>query len=81
MPDEEEGEEDYEAFLTGLQRLLPPEEALILQEAGHEKMNYLVGDVYVITADTRTYISMRETGIQEARRILQNPSYETRMDY
>ena len=53
VPDREapdEAEEDYGAFITGLQKLLPAGEALILMEVGHEKFKYLVGAVCLLTA-------------------------------
>ena len=84
VPDREapdEAEEDYGAFITGLQTLLPAGEALILMEVGHEKFKYLVGAACLLTANRMMHIDLQEAAIREARQMLGNPSYNTRIEY
>lgn len=45
----ENDDPDYDLLLDKLQELLPDNEALIIEEIGHEKLRYLVGDLTIIT--------------------------------
>lgn len=76
----EEGEEDLDAFLAELQRLLVPGDAVILQEAGHEGLRYIVGAATIITKDKIVYVSMDEVALATACDLL-GTDWSTRMDY
>lgn len=80
-PKDEDSGENYDAFISGLQELLPKGEAILLQEVGSEKFRYLIGAVLVITATETKYVEIKEIGLKIARELLRNPEYVTQIDY
>lgn len=81
LGDWEDDEGDFDAFVAELQKLLPKDDAVILQEVGSEKFHYLVGSALIITSEATQYISVVEKALETARVLLEDPSYETQMDY
>lgn len=81
VSDSEDDEGDYGEFIVCLQSLLPKGEALILLEAGGEKLNYLRGVALVLTKYSSETIDIKLEALQSARDQLDNPVYDTRMDY
>lgn len=81
LTQEEESEEDFDTFVAALQGLLPVGEAILLQEVGYEKFRYLVGSVLIITHDSTRYIDMKSIAMAEAKKILNDPTFTTEMDY
>jgi hypothetical protein len=54
---DEKNDVDMEIF-PELQQLLPEGEVVVIQEVGHEKLRYLVGEAYIITKDTVEVINL-----------------------
>ena len=54
---------------------------MILMEVGHEKFKYLVGAACLLTANRMMHIDLQEAAIREARQMLGNPLYYTRIEY
>ena len=79
--DEGEGCGDFDSFIKSLQEILPPGEAILLQEIGHEGFRYLVGSVLIITANDVRYVNMQAKALEEARILLDNDDFETQMEY
>lgn len=72
---------DMSTFYEELQKILPEGEAFILQEVGNEKLRYLVGAVAIVTKDEIKCLSIDEIAREEAKKMLNDPEFETQMDY
>ena len=72
---------DYDKFINGLQECVCEDDAVIIFEAGHEKLRYVVGDVMVITSKDVKYESILNIGLAFAKEMLNNPDYVTCTDY
>lgn len=72
---------DFDLFLSELQKHIAPEDAVILMEAGHEKLRYVTGFATVITSGGIETISIDELAISKAREMLKNIEYSPKMDY
>lgn len=71
----------FDDFTASLQKILPENEAIIITEVGSEKMRYLSGYVTVITQNEVAYGNLRNLGIEIARRLLNNESWDTKNEY
>ena len=61
---------DFDLFLSELQKHIAPEDAVILMESGHEKLRYVTGFATVITSGGIETISIDELAISKAREML-----------
>ena len=57
---------DFDLFLSELQKHIAPEDAVILMESGHEKLRYVTGFATVITSGGIETISIDELAISKA---------------
>lgn len=73
----DDDELDYDAFIDELQKCVAEDDAIIIMEAGHEKLRYIVGDALVITAKEQKYISAKAVAAQTAAAMLGNPDWTT----
>lgn len=64
-----------------LQEIVAPGDAIIITEVGYEKLRYLVGDAVVITRDAIEYINLRSAAMEAACTLLNNPQFDTQMEY
>ena len=64
-----------------LQEIIPEGECIIVMEAGHECLRYVDGIGYVITKDKIETLSIMSLVQQKAQELLNNPDYETQIDY
>ena len=74
-------ESSYEEFLSRLSQHVAEDDAVIIMEAGAEKMNYVVGSTIIITKNDIQYIDMTNAAIEKAKDMLGNPSWDTKCDY
>lgn len=72
---------DFDLFLSELQKHIAPEDAVILMQSGHEKLRYVTGFATVITSGGIETISIDELAISKAREMLKNIEYSPKMDY
>ena len=72
---------EYDAFVDALQSVLADGDAIIITEVGYEKLRYLIGHSYIITKSDVQFVSLRDKAIEEARNMLNNPEYDTKMEY
>ena len=79
--DENEVEYDYDLFLENLQEHIADNDAIIIMEAGHEKLRYVKGSVLVITSAKIMYKDTDELAIELARKALKNENYTTQLYY
>ena len=92
---EEITKEDFEKFMTNnhiedseddiffevLQSFVAEDDAIIYKEAGHEKMRYIGFCGCVITASGIKSININNELMDLAREALQNPTWETKLEY
>jgi len=78
-----EGEECGElyAFYGELQKLIPPDDAVIVIEIGNEKLNYFTACCTVITQAEIKSGDLDTLALELARKMLNNPEFETQIDY
>jgi len=74
-------EGDYDAFVSALQSVLAEGDAIIIREVGYEKLRYLIGRSHVITKSDSRYVHLQDRALAESQIMLNNPEYQTKMDY
>lgn len=77
----EADEESYDELLYQLKDLVAEGEAVIIMEAGHEKLKYVTGTATVITSRAVVYIDLDKAACESARGLLDNPDYDPVMCY
>lgn len=77
----DEDDYNFDAFVDGLQAHVAENDAIIIKEAGNEKMRYVVGSVLVVTSESTQYKEIGGIGVEAAKMMLGNHNWTTRMDY
>lgn len=77
----EEDIDDYVPIYKELQDILPADEAILIFEAGNEKLRYVNGYVTIITANNIEHRSIRDMGIDVARELLGDKDFTTHCEY
>ena len=78
---EDDDYDDVEVLYTELQKVIAPDDAILIFEAGYEKLRYLVGCVTVITQTEIRYDDITNIGVRMAKEMLNNSNYDTRYSY
>lgn len=83
MCDENEDldESAYDEFIDELKKLIADDDAIIILEAGHEKMRYITGQAHIITSKEEQFLDITTIATQQAALMLQNPNYMTKCEY
>lgn len=71
----------YDEFVDGLQKLVADDDAIVIYEAGNEKMRYVNGTVEIITSTNYKALSIIDIANKAAAKLLGNPSWTTRSTY
>ncbi len=71
----------YDEFIDGLQKCVADDDAIIILEAGNEKMRYVVGSAIIITSKDYEYLDIATLATKRAAYILRNPKWQTRCEY
>lgn len=71
----------YDLFIDGLQEHLCDGDAVIIMEAGHEKLNYVVGSATVVTKTQYEHLDISDLATAKAGELLGNPEWTTQCDY
>lgn len=81
--DEEEFCDDtaYDEFINGLQECVADDDAVIILEAGNEKLRYVIGSATIITSVTYEYLDITSLAIDKAAELLGNPKWATKCEY
>ena len=79
--DDDYDESSYDEFLDGLQECVADDDAIIILEAGNEKMRYIIGAATIITSSNRAYLDIEDLAKQKASEFLCNPSWQTQCTY
>ncbi len=78
---EETDTPNYNKFIKKLQKCVTSDDAIIIFEAGNEKLNYVEGIVTVITSSKIKTFSMEDIAIKKVKKMLNNSSWETMCRY
>lgn len=80
-----EYEDDYEydmnVFYNEMQKIIHPDDALIITEIGNEKLRYLGATAIVITSKGCELVSLQNCALSVARELLNKKNYKTEFDY
>lgn len=79
-----DGDEDdnaYDEFLSGLRECVADNDAIIIMEAGNEKMRYVVGAAEIITSKKYEYMEISELAIQKAEELIGRTDWTTQICY
>ena len=79
--EDENGDYSYGLFIEGLQKYLVDDDAVIILEAGHEKLRYVSGSADIVTKQEIFSLDITSLATQKAREMLCNPDYKTECDY
>lgn len=78
---ESDEDDDYDAFLEGLQKQIVDDEAIIISEVGYEKLRYVSGYATVITSQDISTINLEDKSIELAQEMVKNKEYYPQMSY
>lgn len=79
--DTEDDDPDYGEFLVGLQQHICPDDAIIIMEAGHEKLRYVVGCATILTHNGSADLDITSLAVEKAAEMLERKDFKTRCDY
>lgn len=84
--EEEDEWEEYDewapdAVYKALQEVVSPDDAIIITEIGYENLRCLNAHSIIITRDSIDIIELRTSALSKACEMLNNPEYDTQMDY
>lgn len=81
--DEEEDVDEtaYDEFITGLQKCVADDDAIIIFEVGNEKLRYLVGHALIITSNCLENLSLNHMATQLAAGMLEDDNWQTQCEY
>lgn len=79
IPDDEGVFDDdaYDRFIDDLGECVTEDDAILIFEAGHEKLRYVGGGVLVITSKECEYVDLHEEGRKKAQQLLGNDQWDT----
>lgn len=80
IPDEN-GDSSLDLFFTELQKYIADNDAVILTEAGHEKLRYVTGYATVVTRNNIQTLGIETFALAKVKEMLKNPDFETKTDY
>lgn len=72
---------DYEAFCQRLSEFVAEDDAIIIMEAGNEKLRYVVGTATVITSTSVEFLNLSDLAVKSAAKMLNNPDWKTCLEY
>lgn len=73
--------DSFDNFVARLQEHIVDNDAVILFEAGNEKLRYVAGGATVITGKEYFYLDIERLAVQKAREQLDNPDWTTQCVY
>ena len=79
--DDDLDETAFDRFLEKLQQCVAENDAVIILEAGNEKMRYVVGTALILTNKACEYLDIAELAEKRAAELLATPSWKTKLMY
>ena len=71
----------FDRFLEKLQQCVAEDDAVVIMEAGNEKMRYIVGTALILTNKECECLDIAELAEKRAAELLAIPSWKTRLMY
>ena len=71
----------FDRFLEKLQQCVAEDDAVIIMEAGNEKMRYVVGTALILTNKACECLAIAELAEKRAAELLAIPSWKTKLMY
>lgn len=83
IPDDEGVFDDlsYDRFIDELGECVADDDAILIFDAGHEKLRYVGGGVLVITSKESKYVDLHEEGRKKAQQLLGNDQWDSKCTY
>lgn len=78
---EGEDEYSYDKFIDELRKNIEPGDAIIIFEAGHEKLCSIGMYADVITSEGCNILNLEHMAVESAKNMLKNPDWETKCTY
>ena len=75
---EDEDEYSYDKFIDELRKNIEPGDAIIIFEAGHEKLCSIGMYADVITSEGYNMLNLEHMAVESAKNMLENPDWETK---
>lgn len=79
--DDIDDDSSYDDFIDRLQESVAEDDAIIILEAGSEKMRYIVGSATIITSSGFKYMSIIDLAVAQAAEMIGNSMWETKCVY
>lgn len=79
--EDDNNDPDFDIFEAELQRIVAPNDAIIITEIGYEKLRYLTAYSIIITAKDSDCAELRDDSIRIAQKLLGNRDWITQMEY
>lgn len=79
--DDAEDIDGTDSLYCELQEVLQEGHSIIIFEAGHEKLRYVIGSAIVITKTDVQFVDLHDLALKLARRMLDDEHYAPVMDY
>ena len=79
--DDDYNENREDVFITMLQSIVAENDAIIIMQAGREKLRYVTGIAEIITRGGYRYVDLRNAAINVAQMMLGNSEWTTQMEY
>ncbi|MBQ3422459.1 MAG: hypothetical protein IJH34_12535 [Romboutsia sp.] len=71
-----DAEYSYDKMCELLQKVVHPEDAIIITSTGHEKLRYIIGNSTIITNTQIKHIDLWDEASKQAKLMLNNDNYE-----
>ena len=78
---EDKGEYSYDKFIDELRKNVEPSDAIIIFEAGHEKLRSIGMYTDIITSEGYNMLNLEHMAVESAKNMLKNPDWETECTY
>lgn len=79
--DDDCDDSSYDDFIAGLQECVADDDAIIILEAGNEKMRYVIGSATIITHNDYKYLDITSIAMNQAAEMICNPDWKTKCEY
>ena len=79
--DDIDDDSSYDDFIDRLQESVAEDDAIIILEAGSEKMRYIVGSATIITSSMVKYMSITDLAVAQAAEMIGNSMWGTKCEY
>lgn len=79
--DDDLEETAFDRFLEKLQQCVAENDAVIILEAGNEKMRYVVGTALILTSKVCEFLDIAELAEKRAAELLAIPAWKTKLMY